>query len=199
MTTRTMIVAAALALAVPGSALAQASGDGFQGPRVFGGQALDQSLSAMNRELGMSYQREDVISGLVTTEERDFSTLTVALRDAGEEPAEDAPQPAEFAAAISGDAGLQTVVGGIGQRIADDSDDLAVRLKLSAAADLDAPQRNGFGPVISGDATLEAKVVHIFDLVGATEALPQTVAVREFNDASLDAYIASLSTPPIDL
>lgn len=203
---------AAVAICAPVAAFAQASGDGFQGPRIFGDSALDKALIATNRELQQSYARKDTINGLVTRPAPDFVTLATARLAEAETEADDADATglpvASFADQVGGDASLDAKLAGLNRTLADADTHLFVVLARLAGDDLDDRLDDAdltvssFGPSIDGDATLQAKVVHVTDLIApaASDRVQPTAApVPPFTDASLERYATALTTPPTDL
>ncbi|MEM8570616.1 MAG: hypothetical protein AAGG56_06855 [Pseudomonadota bacterium] len=192
-----------------GSAFAQASGDGFQGPRVFSDLALDHSLAATNRTLIETYTRNDAIEGLVVADTPDFSDLAVAVLDQ--------PEPADLETAppmivdefveILGDTSLDAAIAEIGTTQGDRDRHLFIKVARASNSDLEDQIEDGladlteFGPAITGDKTLDAKMVHVLDLISPedTGKLPDIGPALVFSDATLEAYTAALATPPIDL
>jgi hypothetical protein len=74
-----------LVLSAQAVALAQASGDGRQGPRVFGDAALDESLLAMNGFLRARYVNDDIMASLQQPpRQRDFFAVARAVSDVPE-------------------------------------------------------------------------------------------------------------------
>lgn len=193
----------------PSVVLAQASGDGFQGPRVFNDQALDQSLAAMNRELRLSYARKDAIEDLVTPAAPDFVSLAADIGVEAEEIESTASLSTDsFAESVSGDASLDAKVASIRETLSDDEAYLFVNVARLATGDLDNRFDDGevaftsFGPAIDGDETLQAKVVHVTDLIAPASADAVTnieTPVPPFTDASLQSYTDALATPPTQL
>lgn len=177
-----------------GSADARASGDGFIGPVVFGDSALDQSIAATNRELQQRDYQNDLVAELTRPTFFDYAAVVVALRDGLPEP-DPAPLPAtEFASAVAGDKSLEEKVAAIHADIRDDQ--FHVFLELARASDPSLEdnfddgglETSEFGPSISGDTTLNAKVAHVFDLIGSEKAstLLADAPAPIFSDAELD-------------
>ena len=47
-----------------GQALAEATGDGWMGPKVVTGQVLDESLHALNHHIQYKYTQDDILAAL---------------------------------------------------------------------------------------------------------------------------------------
>ncbi len=195
--------------AATGAAHAQASGDGFKGPAVFGDLALDQSLAAMNRELHISYARKDAIEDLVVPATPDFADVAVAVLDQPE-PADLETAPAatpQYFTEVSGDRSLETALAEVRSLQSDRADQLFLDVVRAASGDLQDQFDDGltpineFGPAITGDTTLTAKMVHVMDLIAPAPAddMPIPLPVRAFDDRSLDAWGDALERAPTDL
>lgn len=184
---------ALLAATATQPALAQAKGDGFQGPRVFGDAALDQSLAAMNRETQELYRRDDILAGLVVPERADYATVSVTVRETARIAAAEA---AEFTE-VSGDAGLMHSLARMSDRVRDDNTLLFVEIARAAQAGTAPEPGSEFGPLIAGDLTLDAKITHVFDLVGDADPVGpgSGLVALNFTDETLDRA-ATAWTPP---
>lgn len=184
--------------------LAQASGDGFQGPVTFGDSALDQSLAAMNRELAFTYTRTDVLETVITP---DFATMSVIARDVPEPDLDSPAETVAFGAGVTGDGSLDASLAQISEALRDRDAQFFIEVAQAAASKLDETFEDSpelitvFGPQISGDQTLDAKMVHVFDLVGAekVETIVTDAPVPAFSDATLDEILNAFAAPPTQL
>lgn len=152
--------------------LAQASGDGRNGPRVFTGQALDHSLVALNDFLQTRYAHDDVMAALTAPAEADFRDKAVAVASAPD--ALTTQTRGGFDASISGDTSLDLHLAAFNDELEARGEPLFVRIALAVAGNgLDMTEaaglaattddRMGFGPEIADDLTLDDHMLSLAD------------------------------------
>lgn len=67
-----------LALLIGGPALAEATGDGWMGPTVVDGSAIDHTLIALNVHIQDKYRQDDMLAALTEPLHSDFANTAVA-------------------------------------------------------------------------------------------------------------------------
>ena len=70
--------AATLIFGPSDQALAAATGDGWMGPKAFNGQALDESLHALNHHIQDKYSQDDMLAALTETRAPEFAVASAA-------------------------------------------------------------------------------------------------------------------------
>lgn len=152
--------------------LAQASGDGRVGPRVFTGQALDESMHALNDFLQSRYAHDDMMAALTEPAEADFRGKAIASASAPE--ALTRQSLGGFDASISGDASLNLHLAAFNDELEARGDTLFVRIAMAvagntldmaqaAALSATADDRMAFGPEIMDDLTLDDHMLSLAD------------------------------------
>jgi hypothetical protein len=196
--------AVALALGAP-AALAQATGDGRQGPHVFDGAALDGSLLALNGFLRARYVSDDILAGLHGPEpERDFVTVAVAVSDV---PTLDPIRVADgFGAAIADGRSLDLQLASFNADLDRRGEPLFVRVARAAGGTaLDFAEVAGvppvpgdalaFGPEVRSGLTLDEHMLALFDHMVEQEARNELLSVAAEpadTGSSFDRYGKSL-------
>ncbi|HEU0222637.1 MAG TPA: hypothetical protein VFR34_10575 [Paracoccaceae bacterium] len=194
--------ALALGLSAPAAALAQASGDGWRGPVVFSGQALNESLQAMNDFLQARYKGEDMIASILqgTPAEADFVTVARRVSDAPELMPIDLAS--EFGLAIGDTSSLDLHLAAFSEEQERRGEPLFVRIALAAGGTgLDFADVAGippvpgeelsFGPPIWDDLTLDAHMLALFDHMVEQSARNDALSVANPVDntgSSFDRY-----------
>ncbi|MCA8881979.1 MAG: hypothetical protein KDA73_18950 [Rhodobacteraceae bacterium] len=190
-------------LSFSGTAIAQANGDGRQGPSVFSDAVLDQSLSAMNDFLQARYRNDDMMADLHGGRPAaDFEGIARAVAEApdsgtfGTETA--------FGPQISGDRSLDVHLAAFHE---EQRRPQPLFMRIAAAAgtmDLDFAEAgavppsgpgSAFGPAIRNDPTLNASLVALADQmieqsVREATLFPDNAAI---SGTSFDDYARSLT------
>ena len=196
----------ALGIAAQSVAFAQASGDGWQGPRVFSGGALDESLVAMNDFLRARYANDDIMASLQEPlRQGDFATVAVAVGDV--------PELASlqvyhgFGPAVADGGSLDLQLASFNADLEHRGEPLFVRVARAAGGTgLDFAEVAGvppvpgdelaFGPDIWNDPTLDEHMLALFDHMveqGTRNAMLSVVDEAGDTGSSFDRYGESLT------
>lgn len=189
-TTIGALSAAAFVCAASTAALAQASGDGRIGPLVFDGEALDQSLHALNHHIQDKYVQEDMLAAL--TEDRAPEFATAAAASAAAPTLEETALEGAFGYVVSDDRSLSDGLALFNAELALRGEDLFIQVAreatvkgdafalAAAGAGLDAKMAarrqeaagpgDGFGDQVAGDASLDASMAALNKWMRAHEA-----------------------------
>lgn len=181
--------------------LAQASGDGWQGPWVFNDAALNESLVAMNDFLQARYASDDIIASLhEPPQERDFATVAVAV---GNAPALDSLRIGTgFGPSVADGRSLDLHLASFNTDLDRRGEELFVRVARAAGGTgLDFAEVAGvppvlgnelaFGPEIWSDVTLDEHMLALFDHLieqGSRNAMLSIVERSADTGSSFDRY-----------
>jgi hypothetical protein len=187
------------------AALAQASGDGRQGPFVFSGAALDESLLAMNDFLRARYVSDDIVAGLhEPPAERDFVTVAIAV--SGVPALESIRVAPGFGPAVMDGQSLDLQLASFNTDMERRGDPLFVRVARAAGGTaLDFAEVAGippvpgggiaFGPEIWSGETLDEHMLALYDHMieqDARNSLLSVAAEPADTGSSFDRYGDSL-------
>jgi hypothetical protein len=196
-------VAVACSFATHTPVLAQASGDGWLGPRVFDDTALDQSLQAMNGFLQARYASDDLMASLNgEPEQADFVTVARTVSDVPE--LTGIRVESGFGPAVVDGRSLDLQLAAFSEDQLGRGEPLFVRIALTAGgldfADVaDVPPvraEAAFGPEIWDDRTLDEHMLALFDqmLEHAERNAALSVASPDASTgSSFDRYATSLT------
>lgn len=156
-----------LCLSVPGGAVAQASGDGRVGPRVFTDAVLNESLAALNGFLSDRYAHDDMMAALSAPPAKDFEATAIAVADVPYY--RDDSGVSGFTGSINSGSALDLHLAAFNDERQGKGDSLFVQVARAAGGtSLDMREAGGlppvagdvlsFGPSVDGDRALEVNL-----------------------------------------
>lgn len=177
-----ILISAAITTTSSDRVSAAASGDGWMGPKVFSGQALDQSLHALNHHIQDKYAQDDMLAALIEPRAPEFAVASAA--SAAAPTIEQAQEVGAFGYLVfdsrSLDAGLEL----FNIEFALRDEDLFNQVALEATSKGDA-----FALAASSAGLDEKMAEYRSELADAASGYGHTV----HNDASLEASVAALN------
>lgn len=183
-------------------AAAAPSGDGWTGPEVFSGAALDQALAGLNDFLKDRYRVDDRMARLGDPEGSDFRATALAL---GEVPSlAGTARLGGFDGSIRGGASLDLHLAAFNEELQSREEPLFLRIAREAseglaamddAAGLPLAADTGFfGPAVMDDVTLDDSLLaletHLFDQQVRQQALE--AGIWAVSDRAVDRYVDTL-------
>lgn len=193
---------------------AQATGDGWQGPHVFNGRVLDESLIALNVDLQARYAYEDAVAALYPEPATDFVAVASAVSNVPEMAIRMAD--AGFGIPVSDDRTLMDSLMVFNTDVATRGDDLFLQIAFAESgkamtfdevaqitathpeAELLLARLSGagaFGAAISDDETLQTNLAGLADKIFEFEAREERLAfaVPAITGDSFDTYVIALA------
>ena len=176
------IIIAAIAITPFERAFAAASGDGWMGPKVFDGEALNQSLHALNHHIQDKYAQDDMLAALIEPRAPEFAVASAASATAPS--IEQAQDVGAFGYVVYDSRSLDVGLELFNMEVALRGADLFIQVALEATAKDDA-----FALAASSAGIDEKMAKHRLDLAGPGSGFGDTVR----DDASLEASVEALN------
>lgn len=171
-----------------GTPWAEASGDGWRGPETFSGEALNQSLHALNRHIQDKYSQETLLAGLAEPQPPNFAEA--ALASAAVPVIEESQEVGAFGYQVYDDSSLDNGLALFNTEVALRGTDLFIQVALEATSKGEAFSMAAAGAVVD-EQLMEARQ----ELIAAGEGFGDPVN----NGSSLEASVTALNQRIFDL